>query len=301
MAIGNLEKALEKRPKDKEILGTLCKLYSEQGDEGKDNAMKACTQYADVADTLAPDERIRIGTIFASLGDTTRAVPMLTSAAQEDTSLARDSYFQLGFLYFKNQDYAGSVPYFEKTLAVDPEFVPALLNLGLAKMQLKQNPEAVGYLRRAVALRPNDRANAVRAHVWIGQILMQMPADSLPSALQSFQEAAAADSANGDAIRGAGLSYLLMDNCPDAIQWLSRAATVDPEHVQGHIWLAQGYLKCKNIPLAKVEFNKAIDLDPTNRPASDGLNLIRKYEASQQQVQQKRAAQSSPSSSGSKP
>jgi len=301
MAIGNLEKALEKKPKDKEILGTLCKLYSEQGDEGKDNAMKACTQYADVADTLAPDERIRIGTIFASLGDTTRAVPLLTSAAAEDSSLARDANFQMGFLFFKNQDYANAVPYFEKTLQVDPEFVPALLNLGLAKMQLKENSEAVSYLRRAVALRPNDKANAVRARVWVGQILMQMPADSLPSALQSFQEAAAADSANGDAIRGAGLSYLLMDNCPDAIQWLSRAATVDPEHVQGHIWLAQGYLKCKNIPLAKVEFNKAIELDPTNRPASDGLNLIRKYEASQQQVQQKRAAQSSPSSSGSKP
>lgn len=299
MAIGNLEKALEKRPDDKEILGTLCKLYSEQGEEGHDNAMKACTKYADVADTLAPDERIRIGTIFASLADTTRAVPLLTSAAQEDSSLARDAYFQLGFLFFKNQDYARSVPYFEKTLQIDPEFVPALLNLGLAKMQLKENSEAVGYLRRAVALKPNDKTNAVRARVWIGQILMQMPADSLPSALQSFQEAAAADSANGDALRGAGLSYLLMDNCPNAIQWLTRATQAEADHVQGHIWLAQGYLKCKNIPQAKVEFNRALEIDPTNRPASDGLGLIRKYEAQQQQAQQRRATQGS--APGSKP
>jgi superkiller protein 3 len=302
MAIGSLEKALEKRPDDKEILGTLCKLYSAQGDEGRDNAMKVCTKYADVADTLAPEERLRIGIIFASLGDTTRAVPLLESAAREDTSFARDANFNLGFLYFKNQEYAASVPYFEKTIQVDPEFVPALLNLGLAKMQMKQNSEAIGYLRQAVALKPNDKTNAVHARVWVGQILMQMEADSLPAALQSFQEAAAADSANGDALRGAGLAYLLMDNCANALDWLGRGTQVEPEHVQGHIWLAQGYLKCKNIPQAKVEFNKALEIDPTNRPASDGLNLIRKYEDQQQAAKQKRAAQSSsPSTSGSKP
>jgi len=301
MAVGNLSKALEKRPNDKEILKTLCRLYSEQGEEGRDSAMAFCTRYADVADTLTPEERIRIGTIFASLGDTTRAVPLLNSAAGEDSSLARDAFFQLGFLFFKNQEYAASVPYFERTLQIDPAFVPALLNLGLAKMQSKENSQAVGYLRQAIALKPDDKANGVRARVWIGQILMQMERDSLPAALQAFQEAAAMDSANADAIRGAGLSYLLMDNCADALHWLGRGTAVDPSHVQGHIWLAQGYLKCKDIPRAKSEFNQALELDPTNRPASDGMNLIRKFEAQQEAIKQKRASQSSSAPSGSKP
>ena len=298
LAIGSLGKALEQRPDDQEILGTLCKLYSAQGPEGADSASVLCTRYAAVADTLTPEERVRIGTIFAALGDTAKAVPLLESAAREDSSQARDVNFQLGFLYFKNGNYAASVPYFERALQSDPEFVPALLNLGLAKMQLKQNSEAVAHLRQAVALKPNDVSNSVRARVWIGQILMQMPADSLPSALASFQEAAAADSANADAVRGAGLSYLLMDNCANALEWLGRGTRLDPEHVQGHIWLAQGYLKCKDIPKAKIEFNRALEIDPTNRQASDGLSLIRKYEESQQQ---RKAAQSSSSTSGSKP
>lgn len=295
LAIGSLSKALEKRPEDQEILGTLCKLYSAQGAEGADSANATCTRYAAVADTLTPEERVRIGTIFASLGNTDKAVPLLESAAKEDSSQARDVNFQLGFLYFKNQDFSASVPYFERALQSDPEFVPALMNLGLAKMQLKQNSEAVEHLRRAVALKPNDRSNAVRARIWIGQILMQMPADSLPAALASFQEAAAVDSANADAIRGAGLSYLLMDNCANALQWLGRGTQVDPEHVQGRIWLAQGYLKCKDIPKAKIEFNRALEIDPTNKQASDGLALIRKYEESQ------RKAASSSSTSGSRP
>jgi tetratricopeptide (TPR) repeat protein len=295
-AIGYLEQGRTISPKDPDLLKTLCKLYSDLGEEGRDSATVICSAYEEVAgETLTADEMLRIGTIYVTLGDTTKAVTLLTKAVERDSSLTAGAEFQLGTLYFKAQNYTAAVPHFERAVAADPQFVPAFLNLGLAKMQLKEQSQAVEYLRRAVALKPNDKATAARANVWIGQILMQMPADSLPVALQSFQAAAAIDSANGDAIRGAGLSLLLMDNCAEALQWLNRGTEVDPDHIQGHIWLAQGYLKCKEIPKAKIEFNKALELDPTNKPASDGLNLIRKYET---QLQQKR---SSAQPSGTKP
>lgn len=293
-AIGALEKAREQNPNQKDLLGALCKLYGEQGEA--DSTSKICDMYVAVADTLTPEERLRIGTMYVTVSDTTKAVPLLTSAAQEDSTLSRDANFQLGTLYFKLQKYADAVPYFERALAVDPTFVPALLNLGLAKMQLKDNSQAVEYLRRAVALRPNDKATSSRALVWVGQALMQMPADSLPSALQSFQAAAAIDSANGDALRGAGLALLLLDNCNDALDWLARGTAIEPDHVQGHIWLAQGYLKCKDVPRGKVEFNRVIEIDPTNKQAADGLAQIRKYEEAQQK---RRSGATQPS--GSKP
>ena len=282
-AIGYLEQGRTISPRDPDLLKTLCKLYSEQGDEGRDSATVICSAYEEVAgDNLTAEERLRIGTIYVTLGDTAKAVQLLTKAAQDDSTLARDAAFQLGTLYFKAQDYTAAVPYFQQAVAADPQFVPAYLNLGLAKMQLKQQSEAVEYLRHAVALKPSDKATVARANVWIGQILMQMPPDSLPSALQSFRDAAAIDSANGDAIRGAGLSLLLMDNCQEALEWLNRGTQVEPDHVQGHIWLAQGYLKCKDIPKGKIEFNKVLELDPTNALATKGLNDIRKYETAQQ-------------------
>ncbi|HLQ65964.1 MAG TPA: tetratricopeptide repeat protein [Candidatus Limnocylindrales bacterium] len=286
-AVGALETARKSNPDQKEILGALCKLYGEQGEA--DSARVVCDRYASVADTLTAEELLRIGTIYVTLGDTTKAVPLLTKAIQQDSTLARDANFQLGTLYFKIQDYPRAAPYFERALAADSAFVPALLNIGLAEMQMKNNSRAIEHLRRAVALRPNDKATAPRSLVWIGQALMQMPSDSLPSALQSFQEAAAMDSTNGDAVRGAGLALLLLDNCNDALQWLARGTALEPEHVQGHIWLAQGYLKCKDVPRGKIEFNRVIEIDPTNKQASDGLALIRKFE----DAQQKRAAQQS--------
>jgi tetratricopeptide (TPR) repeat protein len=284
-------------------LKTLCKLYSDQGEEGRDSATVICSAYEEVAgENLTADEMLRIGTIYVTLGNTEKAVPLLTKAVERDSSLEAAAKFQLGTLYFKAQNYAAAVPYFEQAVAADPQFVPALLNLGLAKMQLKEQSQAVEYLRRAIALKPNDKATAARAYVWIGQILMSMPSDSLPVALQAFQAAAAIDSANGDAIRGAGLSLLLMDNCAEALQWLNRGTEVDPDHIQGHTWLAQGYLKCKDIPKGKIEFNKVLELDPTNKQATEGLSSIRKYEqAKQQPGQAKPPGRGTTQPSGTKP
>ena len=289
-AIGALERAREANPNQKEILGALCKLYADQGAEGRDSAVVACDRYASVADTLTPEERLRIGTIYVSLGDSAKAIPLLTSAARDDSSFQRDANFQLGFMYFANKDYASSVPYFVQVLEADSVFVPALLNLGLAKMQLKENSQAIEYLRRAIAAKPAE----TRARVWVGQVLMSMGPDSLPVALETFREAATVDSSNGDAIRGAGLALLLMDNCADASEWLARGTATEPDHVQGHVWLAQAHVKCKDLSRAKTEFNRALEIDPTNKPASEGLNLIRKYESQQQQQQQRRATTSKP-------
>jgi len=101
-------------------------------------------------------------------------------------------------------------------------------------------------------------------------------------ALETYQAAIEADSASGDAQRGAGLSLLLMDRCGDAAPYFITATEMEPNHVQGHVWLAQTYSKCKDLGRAKEEFNKALDIDPTNPQASQGLQIIRDFEAKQQ-------------------
>ncbi|HKW50902.1 MAG TPA: tetratricopeptide repeat protein, partial [Candidatus Eisenbacteria bacterium] len=53
------------------------------------------------------------------------------------------------------------------------------------------------------------------------------------------------------------------------------------------IWLGQTYSKCRDQAKAKFEFNKALEIDPTNHEASRGLDIIRKWE--EQQLQRKGA------------
>lgn len=280
-AVITLTKANELKSGVPEVLGSLCKLYAEQGEAGRDSALMYCDQYASVADSLTAEENLRIGILYVAASDSAKAFEHLSRAVAQDSSLVKDANFQLGYLFFARQDFASAAPYFERTLEADSTFVPALLNLALSKLQLGDKPKAIEILRRALAVNPKD----IRAMIWIGQTMLTMEPDSLPVALETYRAAIAIDSTNADAYRGAGLAFLLMDNCSEGLGYFQKGAVLQPDHVQGHIWLGQTYSKCRDQTNAKVEFNKALELDPTNKEASRGLEIIRKWE--QQQLERK--------------
>jgi tetratricopeptide (TPR) repeat protein len=273
-----LEKAYELGYKSPELLRLLGKLNFELKDN--EQAMLYYGMYASRADSIAPDEKLRIGTLFVANQDSAKAIPLLQKAAEEDTSLAKDANFQLGYLYFSRHDYASAIPYFNKTLDYDPSFMPALLNLGLAKLQVQDKNGALETLRRALIVNPKE----VRAYNWIGQTLLTMDdPDSLVSAVEVYREAIAIDSTNADSWRGAGLAYLLQKNCTDADPYFEKATQLEPDHIQGRVWLAQSYSQCGELAKAKEEFNKVLASDPTNEQAGKGLELIRNFEEQQRQ------------------
>ncbi|HYQ95823.1 MAG TPA: tetratricopeptide repeat protein [Candidatus Eisenbacteria bacterium] len=273
MAIPVLEKAHEANPKSCEVAGALGKLYFEKRPPDLDNALKYYDQYAQCADTLlTAEEHLRLGTLYVANKDSAKAVPQLTRAVAMDSTLSKDANFQLGFLYFARKDFPGAIPYFEAALKADSAFMPALLNIGLAKLAVKEPSAGIAYLRRALDVNPKEN----RARVWIAQTLTSL--DSLPEALDMYQSAIAQDSTNAEAYRGAGVVLLLQKRWADAIPYLEKANEVEPANLQGHIWLAQAYSNAGDVTRAKSEFNRAIDIDPNNKDASKGLELIRKYE-----------------------
>ncbi len=272
-AIPVLEKAYEANPQSCEVAGALGKLYFEKRPPDLDSALKYYDQYAQCADTLmTAEEHLRLGTMYVANRDSSKAVPQLTRAVEMDSTFRKDANFQLGFLYFARKDFNGAIPYFEAALHADSAFMPALLNIGLAKLAVKQPSEGIYYLRRALDVNPKE----TRARVWIAQTLTSL--DSLPEALEMYQSAVAQDTANAEAYRGAGVVLLLQKNWSDAIPYLERANQIEPDNIQGHIWLAQAYSNSGDIPKAKAEFNRAIDINPNNPDAAKGLELIRKYE-----------------------
>lgn len=269
-AIPVLEKAYESNPQNCEVAGALGRLYFENKDT--DSALKYYDQYAQCADTLmTAEDHIRVGTMYVAAKDSAKAVPQLTRAVTMDSTMAKDANFQLGFLYFSRHDYPGAIPYFEAALRADSNFVPALMNIGLAEYAMKQPSVGNDYLRRALVLNPKDN----RPRIWIAQTLTAL--DSLPEAMDMYQQAIAADS-SAEAFRGAGVVMLLQKNWADAIPYLQRAVQQEPDNLQGHIWLAQAYSNSGQVNDAKAEFNRAIDIDPNNPDAARGLALIRKYE-----------------------
>jgi len=274
-AIPVLERAYEQDPKACEVAGALGKLYFEKRPQpDMESALKYYDQYSQCADSLlTAEDRLRLGTMYVANKDSAKALPQLSRAVQMDSTLQKDANFQLGFLYFARRDFNGAIPYFESALRADSNFVPALMNIGLAKLAVKQPNVGIAYLRRAQDLSPKDN----RPRIWIAQTLTQL--DSLPEALETYQAAIAADSASAEANRGAGVVLLLQKNWPDAVPYLEKATRMEPDNIQGHIWLAQAYSNSGDINRAKGEFNKVFDIDPNNAEAIKGMDYIRKYEA----------------------
>jgi tetratricopeptide (TPR) repeat protein len=220
--------------------------------------------------------------MYVANKDSAKAVPQLSRAVKMDSTLAKDANFQLGFLYFARKDFAGAIPYFEAALKADSVYLPALMNIGLAKLAMKEPSVGIMYLRRALDVNPKD----VRPRLWIAQTLTSI--DSLPEALEMYQSAIAQEPENAEANRGAGLVLLLQKNWGDAIPYLEKGTQLDPQNIQGHIWLAQAYSNAGDVAKAKAEFNKVFDIDPNNPEAAKGLELIRKYE--QQKAMKQSAA-----------
>jgi tetratricopeptide (TPR) repeat protein len=226
---------------------------------------------------MTAEEHLRLGQMYVANKDSAKAVPQLQHAVDMDSTLAREANFQLGILYFGKKDYAAAKPYFEAALRADSVYVPALLNIGLAELATKNPSTGIAYLRRALAANPKE----TRARIWIAQTLTSM--DSLPEAYEMYQSATQdSGSANAEAFRGMGVVLLLQKRWPEAVQPLTRAVAMEPDNIQGRIWLAQAYSNAGKIPEAKEQFNKALDIDPNNRDASKGLELIRKYEQQKQ-------------------
>ena len=76
------------------------------------------------------------------------------------------------------------------------------------------------------------------------------------------------------ALRGRGFTYLVQEQYALSIKDLQVAAQVDPNHVDTMVYLGQARLNSGQYPEAKVAFEKAIELDPSNADALEGLDLI---------------------------
>src|SRR5258705_8765289 len=80
-----------------------------------------------------------------------------------------DALHVLGSEYVKQQDYDRAIPVLTKAIEVNRQAYPTLYTLSIAQYNLKQVPEAIESMRRAMALNQQSMA----ANLWLGMLLRQ--------------------------------------------------------------------------------------------------------------------------------
>jgi len=154
-----------------------------------------------------------------------------------------------------------AIPLLEKVTASEPDIPLAQLQLGIARVRLKQHARAIAPLTRAVTLDPDQ----LFGHYELGIALYET--GDLQGAARRFAIVAAKMPEWADARYSLGSVYARIDRVPEATTELRAALAVEPRHFRANLLLGR-ILTLQNqadaaIPLLRT----AVEVDPKSTEA----------------------------------
>lgn len=190
-----------------------------------------------------------------------------------------DVHNRLGVIHHCKGEVEKAVPYFERAVRDNPRYTEASLNLAVAYNDLGRFEEAEEVFRSAAERleggeeRVAEDAIANR-HVQLGNDYLRI--GRLKEALHEYRHALTLRPRWVDAICRVGITLRQMGRLDDALRVFARAKELNAKfplpYVQtGQIYYAKGFLD-----LAMREWQKALDIDPSQRDAEAFLATVRR-------------------------
>jgi tetratricopeptide (TPR) repeat protein len=131
------------------------------------------------------------GADLVGVGREDEAIQALLEAVKTDSSNC-DTYYPLGFIYMKRQDYANAAASFEKKIACDPRSLSAYVNAAASYMQVKNFDRSRELLVRSIELKPDY----LQGRLWLARYYAQV--DSLEKAVEQYDEVLKISAENPD-------------------------------------------------------------------------------------------------------
>ena len=137
---------------------------------------------------------IDLGMVLAAQGQNDRAVEVFTKAGKLRPEHSW-SYIGLGVAFNNKQDYQAAAGYLEKAVAIEPNSVNALFQLGMASFKLGVHERAVACFERVAELEPkfNPMVYKTLASIHVSRRNPQAAARALETYLAQFPNAPDAD------------------------------------------------------------------------------------------------------------
>jgi tetratricopeptide (TPR) repeat protein len=193
------------------------------------------------AEALAPlDERSRftLAMSYIVMGRRGWARPELEKLAGSDAKNPLYPYW-IARLEYDEQHYADAVEGFKRALALDPTYLKAHDNLGLAYDALGRYEEANRSYQEAVRLNRDRQAHSPWPALNLGILLTRL--DRLDEAEPLLRESAREDPRFAQAHCQLGLVLEKKGRSAEAIAELDQAAQLDPHYPEPHYALARLY------------------------------------------------------------
>ena len=262
-ALPHLEAALQDDPSPEAKLA-LARAYLQT--DAADKALKLYED-PDVVLVAQGSDLLQVGVALSKAKDFDNARKFLNMALERDSKLS-DVHYRLGYIDLTSKNYEAAIENFQKKVLADPKSAATYMNMGMAYQGLGKMAEAAASYRQATALVPNSS----QAWYLLGGALVGV--DSVAAAQRAYAKALGADPQNVAAKRGQAYTYLRQEKYTQAISLLREVVQADPNDSEAWVWLGQALLNSGNLTEARRAFEQAQKLDPGNKSAQEGLQLI---------------------------
>ena len=188
---------------------------------------------------------------------------------QPDIKPRQETHYELGIVYRDAKMYTEAVAEFQKAIDLDPDFVVAHTNLGIAQLEMGQLDEAENAAKAALRI----DANSQPALQLLDAIRQARPVPPPPKSSKQTRT----DPDTPDAKRDLERGYVFLNNRQynQAAATFRRVIKVDINSVEAHYGLGQAYLGIEAFDDAKTAADEVLKRNPNHQSARELIQLIK--------------------------
>ena len=160
------------------------------------------------------------------------AIAVLSKAAQNDPMLP-GVHNRLGLTLLQKGDAAGAAIEFEKELALYPDDVKALTNLGNAFFELRKPDDAAKHYAKAAQIDPSFE------DAYNGLGMADMVRGNPQDAIKQFERCIELAPRKFEAMTNLAAAYMASGDRAKALRWCQKALAINPEYPRARALLKQ--------------------------------------------------------------
>ena len=161
-----------------------------------------------------------------------------------------------------------AVEYFEKALAIKPDYTEVNYNLGLTLQELGQLDAAVESYKKALAVNPNY----AEAHNNLGVTLKEL--GQLDTAVECYEKAITTQPDYAEAHNNLGLAFYELDQVDAAVESYKKALAIKPDYAEVNYNLGNALNDLGQLDNAVKSYDKALAIKPDYAEAHNNLGNV---------------------------
>ena len=161
LAMANYEKAIELDPEDLKVRLQLGMVMYREGSNDKSMYPKAIEVFQYILEHAEPGSEeynqalLHIAYSYDLMGDQAKAIETYMKAISENPD-DKDIWFNLGRLYFMQENFDKAIESFTEVIRLAPEDFESNLNVAQALLEMEKWAEAIPYYEKAVEVNPES-------------------------------------------------------------------------------------------------------------------------------------------------